>query len=241
MNSTQDQPQAVSFLRPDGFVEGYAEQIKAQSQTIFVQRPSADSDGSCLYLIDSNGGRCYLPNTIHLYLTELSIVTVEYENEMYGKQDKLLMSFTTTGGDGFTTRCGMMSYTASSLVLGLSHLNSVALTGELEISFISKGAAVFARVASATHNGYIPAALPKEALGYKLDFDQLQDGLTFINQSITSGDAVPPNYFGQSEVEPEPVATELPELDNLLEDLRSPRKRVAKRPHKNAAAVEATA
>ena len=237
-DQAQDQPAAVKHLTPDGFVSGYVSQMKAAAQTIFITRPTADSDGSCLYLIDDTGCRCYLPNTVHLYLTEMNITTVEYENTMYGAQDKLLLSFTTTGGDAFTARCGVTSFTASSLVLGLCHLNSVALTGELEISFVSRGAAVFARVASAVNSGYVAAPLPKQALGYKLTFNEVQDGLSYINQSIQGGDVVPPNYFAQ----PEPQATEpqLTPVSSILEDLRVPSKHVP-RPHTNAAAVEATA
>ena len=111
-----------------------------------------------------------------------------------------------------------MSYAASSLVLGLAHLNSVALTGEIEITWVAKGACVFARVATAVNGGYVPVELPKQALGYKLDFDQMQDAMTFINQSIAKGDAVPPNFFGQAakpEVEPE-------ELDSILDQIRKP-------------------
>ena len=238
MTTTQDQPQVVSFLHPEGFIEGYVAQAKAQSRTIFVTRPTDQSQGSCLYLVDENKQRCFLPNTINLYLTELNIVTQEYDNAMYSAQDKLLMTFTTTGGDSFTTRCGATSFTASSLVLGLCHLNSVALTGELQVSFVPKGAAVFANVGSAVNGGYVSAPLPKAALGYRLTFDEIQDGLSYINQSIQGGDVIPPNFFAPHE--PEETAAELTPVSSILEELRVPTKHVP-RPIKNAAAVEATA
>ena len=155
---------------------------------------------------------------MRLFLSDLSIQTVTYEDQMYGSQDKLLVNFTSVGGDAFCFRTGLLSYAASSLLLGLAHLNSVALTGEIEITWVAKGACVFARVATAVNGGYVAVVLPKQALGYKLDFDQMQDAMTFINQSIAKGDAIPPNFFGQvaePEVEPE-------ELDSILDQIRKP-------------------
>ena len=216
----QAQPPTVEFLSPEGFCESYASQAKAQARTIFIARPDANANGSCSYLTTDDRVRAYLPNTVRLFLSDLSITTVTYEDSMYGSQDKLLVNFTSVGGDSFCFRTGLLSFASSSLVLGLCHLNSVALTGEIEITWVAKGACVFARVATAVNGGYIPVELPKQALGHKLNFDELQDGLTFINQSIANGDAVPPNFFGQAtepEVEPE-------ELDSILDQIRKPSK-----------------
>lgn len=224
MTTTQDQPQVVDFFVPDGFSESYTEQAYASAQMIFVGRPAANSNGCCSYLITSDGVRAYLPNTVRLFLSSLSITTVTYEDQMYQAQDKLLVNFTSVGGDSFCFRMGLLSYAASSLVLGLTHLNSVALTGELELTWVSKGAATFARIASPVNGGYVPVELPKEALGYKLDYDQLQDGLTFINQSIQTGNAVPPKFFGEPETEPV-VEQAPPELDDVLSAIRQPAKR----------------
>ena len=214
----QAQPPVVDFIAPDGFTDSYAEQAKAQSRMIFIARPDANANGSCSYLVTDDRVRAYLPNTVRLFLSDLSIQTVTYEDTMYGSQDKLLVNFTSVGGDAFCFRTGLLSYAASSLVLGLAHLNSVALTGEIEITWVAKGACVFARVATAVNGGYVAVELPKQALGYKLDFDQMQDAMTFINQSIAKGDAIPPNFFGQAaepEVEPE-------ELDSILDQIRKP-------------------
>ena len=214
----QAQPPVVDFITPDGFTDSYAEQAKAQSRMIFIARPDANANGSCSYIVTDDRVRGYLPNTVRLFLSDLSIQTVTYEDQMYGSQDKLLVNFTSVGGDAFCFRTGLLSYAASSLVLGLAHLNSVALTGEIEITWVAKGACVFARVATAVNGGYVAVELPKEALGYKLDFDQMQDAMTFINQSIAKGDAIPPNFFGQvaePEVEPE-------ELDSILDQIRKP-------------------
>jgi hypothetical protein len=214
----QAQPSTVEFLSPEGFCESYTAQAKAKSRTIFIARPDANANGSCSYLVTDDHVRAYLPNTVRLFLSDLSITTVTYEDSMYGSQDKLLVSFTSVGGDSFCFRTGLLSFAASSLVLGLCHLNSVALTGEIEITWVAKGACVFARVATAVNGGYVPVELPKQALGHKLTFDEMQDGLTFINQSIAKGDAIPPNFFGQvaePEVEPE-------ELDSILDQIRKP-------------------
>ena len=141
------------------------------------------------------------------------------------------MHFTSIGGDAFTWRTGALSFAASSLVLGLTHMNSTALTGQVEITWVSKGAAVFARVASAVNDGFVPVSLPKEALGYKLTMDELMDGMTFINRSIQTGDAVPPRFFGDPDVDEVP-----PQLDDVLEQLRSPSKARRKAPTKKAEA-----
>lgn len=233
MTSIQDQPQAVDFVVPDGFSETYMEQAQASAQMIFVGRPTANSNGCCSYLISSDGVRTYLPNTVRLFLSSLSITTVEYEDQMYQAQDKLIVNFTSVGGDSFCFRMGLLSYAASSFVLACTHLNSVALTGELELTWVSKGAATFARVASPVNGGYTSVQLPKQALGYKLDYDQMQDALTFINQSIQTGDAVPPRFFG----EPQEEEQAPPELDSVLEELRAPTKARRKSTKKTAEAL----
>ncbi len=231
--------QTVSFITPDGFTESYTEQAKAKAQTIFIARPSADANGSCSYIVTDDRVRAYLPNTVRLFLSDLSIQTVTYEDSMYGSQDKLLVNFTSVGGDAFCFRTGLLSYAASSLVLGLAHLNSVALTGEIEITWVSKGACVFARVATAVNGGYVAVDLPKQALGYKLDFNQMQDAMTFVNQSIAHGDAIPPNFFGVEDAAPiadEPEVDDA-ELTSILEEIRKPSKQRSKSPTKQAAVV----
>ena len=96
-----------------------------------------------------------------------------------------------------------------------TYLNSTALTGQLEVTWVAKGAAVFARVASANNDGFTPVALPKEALGRKLSMDELMDGMTFINQSINTGDAVPPGSLTNHKRKNKHRY----ELDTVLEEL----------------------
>ena len=229
------QPQevpVVDFIQPAGFADAYEEEMRSAAQTIFIARPTAEAGNHCSYLLSEDGKRLFLPNTVRCFLNRAEIVTVKYEDSLYESQDKLLMHFTSIGGDAFVWRVGLLSYAASSLVLALTHLNSTALTGQVEVTWIPKGAAVFARVSSAVNDGFVPVQLPTEALGYKLSFDEIQDGLTFINQSISTGDAVPPRFFGEA----------VPEgLTSVLEELRTPTKVRNKAPNKKAVAIEATA
>lgn len=218
----QNQPQeipVVDFIQPAGFADAYEQDVESNAQTIFIARPSADAGNHCSYLLSDDSKRLYLPNTVRCFLNRAEIITVTYDDAMYSAQEKLLMHFTSVGGDPFVWRVGATSYASSSLVLGLTHLNSTALTGQVEVTWVSKGAAVFARVSSAVNDGFVPVELPKEALGYKLTMDELMDGLTFINKSIQTGDAVPPRFFGEPEVEQAP-----PELDSVLEDIRKPQR-----------------
>ena len=93
----QAQPPVVDFIAPDGFSASYSEQAKAQSRMIFIARPDANANGSCSYLVTDDRVRAYLPNTVRLFLSDLSIQTVTYEDTMYGSQDKLLVNFTSVG------------------------------------------------------------------------------------------------------------------------------------------------
>jgi len=218
-NQPQEVP-VVDFIQPAGFADAYEQDLVSNAQTIFIARPSAEAGHHCSYLLSDDSKRLYLPNTVRCFLNHAEIISVKYEDSMYGTQEKLLMHFTSIGGDPFVWRVGALSYASSSLVLGLTHLNSTALTGQVEITWVSKGAAVFARVASAVNDGFVPVNLPKEALGYKLSMDELLDGLTFINKSIQSGDAIPPRFFSEAaepEQEVEPV-----ELDSVLSQIRKP-------------------
>ena len=48
--------------------------------------------------------------------------------------------------------------------------------------------------------------------------DEMLDGLTFINKSIQTGDAIPPRFFGLDADEPDEPA----ELDSVLDQIRKP-------------------
>ena len=218
------QPQELpvaDFISPEGFEDTHEQPARPAERTIFIARPSAEAGNHCSYLLDEAYSRLYLPNTVKCFLNHVELITVNYDDQLYGAQEKLLMHFTSIGGDAFVWRVGATSYAASSLVLACTYLNSTALTGQLEVTWVAKGAAVFARVASANNDGFTPVALPKEALGHKLSMDELMDGMTFINQSINTGDAVPPRFFNEPQEDEQAPGG----LDTVLEELRAPTKR----------------
>lgn len=182
-----------TFATPEGFISRPTEPAAPIKTTVFLTSPDADAQGCCGYIV-KDGARVYVPNTVRAFINAVELVDVSYEDNKYQPQQKLLLHVTTTAGQSFVFRTGARCHTASSLVIALCQLNSVALGGELEFTWVPRGACVFARVATATEHTYTSVQIPPELLGYKLSLEELEDGMRFINESICAGDSVPPMF-----------------------------------------------
>ncbi len=184
----------TAFESPAGFIDRPTAVAVPTERTIFIARPEPEAENHCTYLVDDDT-RIYLPNTVRCFLNSVEIIDVSYDDDGFQPQQKLLVHMTTTAGDEYCYRVGALSYAASSLLIALCQMNSTAIGGEIELSWTQKGAAIFARIFTATGSNYTSVNVPHELLGKKLDLDQMSEALVFINSSIQSGDCVPPVFF----------------------------------------------
>lgn len=225
----------------DGFQDDAAFLQATQQTTLFVTAPTAESNGRCLYFLTESGGKAFVPNTIvNVWITDLSVRTVTYNDPNLEAQDKLLVQFVTPSGEYWTVRTGLQSWASSSLLLGLLQLKTEQLVEQLSIRVSNKGRAVFLNVCTPDgHGGWQRVEVPRDQL-HKLDYDAALDAITAINQTAQSVAAPEPSLpaaepFVEDEQVEELVVEE--KLDQVLEEIRTP----ARKRRKSAGKVEATA
>ena len=227
----------------DGFQDD-ASFLQAQQQTtLFVTAPTAESNGRCLYFLTDDGGKAFVPNTIvNVWITDLSVRTVTYNDPNLEAQDKLLVQFVTPSGEYWTIRTGLLSWAASSLLLGLLQLETEQLVEQISIRVSNKGRAVFLNVCTPDGNGgWRRVEVPRDQL-HKLDYDVALDAITAINQTAQAVAAPEPSLpaaqpFVEDKQVEELVAEE--KLDKVLEEIRTPTKRRRKATTSSKASTEA--
>lgn len=228
----------------DGFQDD-ATLLQAQQQTtLFVTAPTTESNGRCLYFLTEDMGKAFVPNTIvNVWITDLSVRTVTYNDPNLGAQDKLLVQFVTPSGQYWTIRTGLLSWAASSLLLGLLQLQTEQLVEQLSIRVTNKGRAVFLNVCVPDGDGgWQRVEIPRDQL-HKFDYDGALDAITAINQTAQSVAVPEPTLpAAQPFVEDQQVAEVVTEekLDQVLEEIRTPTKRRRKSSTKPNASAEVT-
>ena len=184
----------TAFESPAGFIDRPTVVAVPTERTIFIARPEPEADSHCTYMVDDDK-RIYLPNSCRCFLNSVEIIDVSYDDDGFAPQQKLLIHMTTTAGEAYCYRVGALSYASSSFLIALCQMNSTAISGEIELTWAQKGAAIFARVFTATGSTYACVNVPHLLLGKKLDLSQMTEAIAFINCSIQSGDSVPPEFF----------------------------------------------
>ena len=206
--------------------------------------PTAESSGRCLYFLTEDGGKAFVANgIIDVWVTDISVRTVTYNDANLEPQDKLLFQFVTQSGEYWTIRTGLLSWAASSLLLGLMQLTTKQLVEPLSIRVTNKGRAVFLNVCLKDDRGSLKRVeVPREFLR-KLTYDEALDAITAINQTAQSLEAPEPLFPATEPFVDEPVIDEQPEvsdaeLDQLIESIKKP-KVVRSKSGKSEAPVEA--
>ena len=227
----------------DGFQDDAAFLQAQQQTTLFVTAPTAESNGRCLYFLTDDGGKAFVPNTIvNIWITDLSVRTVTYNDPNLEAQDKLLVQFVTPSGEYWTIRTGLLSWAASSLLLGLLQLKTEQLVEQLCIRVSNKGRAVFLNACVPDgHGGWQRVEVPRDQL-HKLEYDAALDAITAINQTAQSIKAPEPalpsadSFVEDKQVEE--LASE-EKLDALIEEIQQPKRKRRKSHETQAEAATA--
>jgi hypothetical protein len=206
------------FLDPDE-----AKLADSMSTTLFITAGNEKTKGRNAYLLMDDGSQLYVPNALRCWLVDVQLVTQTYSD--YPPVEKLLVKVVASDGSHYTYRCGADSWTASSLLLNFKHMSRKQLSDQITITLNSKGRCVFANVEFCEAGAFHRVDIPKSEFGNgKLTYDQLLDCISWANNTAQS---VEDSGVIEAQVEPddEPFDTPPDELDQVLEDIRSPKQR----------------
>ena len=208
----------------DGFEDDTTALRAMELTTLFVTAPTAESNGRCMYFLTDDGSKAFVPNHIvGVWITDLSVRTISYNDSMLEPQEKLLLQFCTKSGEYWTVRTGLTSWASSSVLLGLLQLNTAQLSEPLSITVSNKGRACFLNVRISDGNGgWKRVDIPREDL-HKLEYDEALDAITQINQTAQ---AIETPALSEPVAEPfvaEDPSDETPcdELDELIDEVRA--------------------
>ena len=236
---------------PDGFdqiaqgLTGFSDEAedllrKQMMTTIFITGASAQSDGRCSYMLGEDGSRLWFPNSLRCWITDLAVVTQTYES--FDPVEKLLVSVTASDGCNYVYRCGLNSWTASSFLICLKSMTKQQHAEQVQITLTPKGRATFVNVSCIQPDlcTFERVSIPKADLGRKLGYDESLDVITYVNRQAQEN---PESETVAAQVDAEEVPFEVPpeELDNLLDEIQQPKKRVTKKRSSSKAEVKADA
>jgi len=192
--------------------------------TIFIGGASAQSQGRCSYMLGDDGARLWLPNTLCCWITDLALVTQTYES--FDPQEKLLVAVTASDGTNWIYRMGFNSWTATSFLVCLKSMSKQQHAEQVQITLTAKGRATFVSIAciQSDLSNFQRVSIAKEDLGRKLGYDECLDVVTYVNQQAQSnqGSHKVLEQIDQENLAFEPVPEE---LDQLIEDIKQPRRK----------------
>ena len=197
---------------------------KSMLTTIFISGASAQSEGRCSYMLGEDGSRIWLPNSLRCWITDLAVVTQSYES--YDPVDKLLVSVTASDGTNWVYRCGLSSWTASSFLTCFKSMTKQQHAEQVQITLTAKGRATFVSVSCIQPDlsTFERVSIPKADLGRKLGYDESLDVITYVNRQAQEN---PESEIvaEQTDTEEEPFEVPAEELDQLLEEIKSPKRK----------------
>ena len=170
----------------------------------------------------------WVPNLLRCWLVDLSIKTQQYES--FDPVEKLLVRVTASDGTTYVYRCGFDSWTATSFLNQLRHMSRQQLADQVLITLKAKGRATFVDVSYCQDGAFQRVELPDSAFtGEKLGYDEKLDIISYVNVTSQDNDNSPV-VEAQVEVEEEPFEVQPAELDELLEEIKAPKRRRRKSP-----------
>ena len=217
-----------------GFVDETSELQQSMMTTLFISGASNASDGRCAYLLLEDGSRMWVPNSLRCWIVDVQIKTQQYES--YDPTEKLLIRVTAAVGTTYVYRCGFDSWTASSFLTQVRHMTRKQLADQVTITLKPKGRATFVDVSYCEQGAFHRVQLPESAFtGEKLGYDERLDIISYVNgtaQDNQDSPVVEAQVIEQQVEEPFEVSPE--EIDELLEEIRKP-KRARRKSHKTQA------
>ena len=205
-----------------GFIDETQELQQSMMTTLFISGASEASNGRCSYLLLDDGSRMWVPNSLRCWLVDLSIKTQQYES--YDPVEKLLIRVTASDGTTYVYRCGFDSWTATSFLNQFKYMTREQLADQLTITLKPKGRATFVDVSYCENAAFQRVQLPESAFtGEKLGYDDKLDIISYVNGTSQDNEKSPV-VEAQVEVEEDPFEVPAEEIDQLLEEIRKPKR-----------------
>ena len=205
-----------------GFTDDTADLQQSMMTTLFIAGASDASKGRCAYLLLEDGSRMWVPNSLRCWLVDVSIKTQQYES--FDPVEKLLIRVTASDGTTYVYRCGFDSWTATSFLTQFKHMTRQKLADQVTITLRSKGRATFVDVSYCENGQFHRVQLPDSAFtGEKLGYDERLDLISYVNGTSQDNEASPV-VEAQVQVEEEPFEVPAEELDELLDEIRKPKR-----------------
>ena len=206
-----------------GFSDVSTELEQSMMTTLFISGASSASHGRCAYLLLDNGSRMWVPNSLCCWLVDISIKTQHYQS--YDPVEKLLIRVTAADGTTYVYRCGLDSWTASSFLTQLQHMTRKQLSDQVTITLKTKGRATFVELSYSENGSYQRVQLPESSFtGEKLGYDDKLDVISYVN-GTSQGNADSPVVEAQVQVDEEAFEIPTEELDQLLDEIKAPKRK----------------
>ena len=205
-----------------GFTDESSELQQSMMTTLFIAGASDASKGRCAYLLLEDGSRMWVPNSLRCWIVDLQIKTQQYES--YDPVEKLLIRVTAVDGTTYVYRCGFDSWTATSFLTQFKHMSRQQLADQVTITLRSKGRATFVDLSYCENGQFHRVQLPESAFtGEKLGYDERLDLISYVNGTSQDNEDSPV-VEAQVQVEEEPFEVPAEEIDELLDEIRKPKR-----------------
>jgi len=205
-----------------GFIDETQELQQSMMTTLFISGASEASNGRCSYLLLDDGSRMWVPNSLRCWLVDLSIKTQQYES--YDPVEKLLIRVTASDGTTYVYRCGFNSWTATSFLNQFQYMTREQLADQVTITLKPIVKATFVDVSYCENAAFHRVQLPESAFtGEKLGYDDKLDIISYVNGTSQDNEQSPV-VEAQVEVEEEPFEVPSEEIDELLDEIRKPKR-----------------
>lgn len=207
-----------------GFSDAAADELSQTMMTsLFIVGASQSSGGRAAYMLMEDGSRAWVLNTLRCWLVDLKIITQTYES--YDPVDKLLIRVTASDGTSYVYRTSLNSWTASSFLTNFKYMTRKQLSEQVQITLKPKGRATFVQVEYVEQGAFHRVQIPEsEFTGEKLTYDQCLDVISYVNGSAQDNEDSP-TVQAQVTTDAEPFEVAPEELDQLLEEIKTPQRK----------------
>ena len=156
------------------------------------------------------------------WIVHASIKTQHDEN--FDPVEKLLVRVTASDGTTFVYRCGFDSWIATSFLTQFKHMSRQQLADQVTITLRSEGRATFVDLSYCENGQFHRVQLPESAFtGEKLGYDERLNIISYVNGTSQDNEDSPV-VEAQVQVEEEPFEVPAEEIEELLDEIRKPKR-----------------
>lgn len=174
----------ITVLQLDGFISELRP-TSTSTTPLFVSLDAFRASGTCVYTLDAEQRRVYLPSQFIASIHKVEVVEREYAGN-YEAYTKLCLSMT-VGQKLYTLFVGLNSWAGQSLLNSLGQLTEAQLHSPLFFKAVAGRRTCFFRIALDTGEGeWMSVSISDEALGTRLNTDELILLANTIDETLSS-------------------------------------------------------